>query len=330
MRRSASLISIALGAVLVAPLAAHASVIPFWGPIVPNLTCGSGATYQISPLAWGALIPIINNIIAFALTIAIMFILPLIIAYGGFLYLTSGANPSNRSKANSAITNAIIGIIVALAAWIIVDSVMGALYNGSAGAWYSVITSGGGDPCLTVAGSLNSVTLPNGQQGTVLGYGPNGQTYTSGTGACDPDALQQADPGISQQEAKILACIAQPESSCGANTGGATTPGGQATSASGPFQIVFGAGNDSCHNLNVPQCESLNSGQPLNCHSYFSGGKPKAGYESQANECIKAANTLSCATAAADCLVQADHGYSAWTADPRSSAQQACVSRGGS
>ncbi|HVW82437.1 MAG TPA: pilin [Candidatus Paceibacterota bacterium] len=323
MRRYApALIAAASGVLLLAPLLAHAAGIPFWGPIIPTAE-------NLCPGNWALLITVINNVIELALTIAIIFFAPLMIAYAGFLYLTSGASPGNRSQANSILTNTIVGITVALAAWIIVDAVMAALYNpnAGAGAWYSIVSSGGGSACLPIQSALNSATLPNGQSAGVTGVGPGGTQLTGGTGACDPAALQQADPGISQQEAQILACIAKPESSCGTDTGGATTPGGQSTSASGPFQIVFGAGNDSCHNLNVPQCEALNGGQPLNCYQHFSGGKAKPN-DPMAQSCIAAANNLSCATAAADCLVQADHGYSAWTADPRSSAQKACITGG--
>ncbi|MGH7175134.1 MAG: pilin [Minisyncoccia bacterium] len=177
MRRYAPvLLAVITGLLFVVPVAAHAAGIPYFGPIIPNLTCngGSGGSYQISPLAWGALVTVVNNIIALTLTIAIVFFAPLMIAYAGFLYLTSGASPGNRSQANSVLTNTIVGIVVALAAWIMVDAVMGALYNGSAGSWYSIINSGSGNPCLSVAGSLNSITLPSGQTATITGTGASG------------------------------------------------------------------------------------------------------------------------------------------------------------
>ncbi len=51
----------------------------------------------------------------------------LAIGYAGFLYLTSGTNEGNRSKAKEIIRNAIIGLVIALAAFVIVKSLLALL-----------------------------------------------------------------------------------------------------------------------------------------------------------------------------------------------------------
>lgn len=51
----------------------------------------------------------------------------LAIAYGGFLYLVSSTNEGKRSEAKSIITNAVIGLAIALAAYVIVKSLLIAL-----------------------------------------------------------------------------------------------------------------------------------------------------------------------------------------------------------
>jgi hypothetical protein len=315
MRRYApALIAAASGALLLAPLIAHAAGIPYFGPIIPDLTCngGSGGSYQISPLAWGALITIVNNIIALALTIAVIFIAPLLIAYAGFLYLTSGASPANRGKANGVLTNTIVGLLVALAAWIIVDAVMAALYNPSAGAgaWYSIITSDGGDPCLEVAGSLNSAPLGSGAS-TVTGSGPdNGTLYSYGQGAaCNAQNIEQQDPGIPSKEANQLACIAQGESTCGTGNNlnsywNKDTGNGKASTAAGPYQVLLSS-HSSCYDNPICEQAAGAPGQPLNCKAAFD----KNGFvinQSLADTCANAAKSIGCSAAAAQCALGSD------------------------
>lgn len=52
-------------------------------------------------------------------------------AYGGILLLTSGGNEKNKTKGTKAVTSAIIGIFLVFAAWLIVNTVLGALANDS-------------------------------------------------------------------------------------------------------------------------------------------------------------------------------------------------------
>ncbi len=62
-----------------------------------------------------------HNIIKLLLQIAV----PLAIAflfYGGFLYITSGANPGNLEKGKKSITNAAIGLLIAFGAYAIITS----------------------------------------------------------------------------------------------------------------------------------------------------------------------------------------------------------------
>jgi len=45
----------------------------------------------------------------------------LVVAYGGFMILTAGSNPSNKQAGYKAIKAAIIGILIVFGAWIIVN-----------------------------------------------------------------------------------------------------------------------------------------------------------------------------------------------------------------
>ena len=150
---------------LALPTVAQAAAIPFFGPIIPNepITINNIASNQnVCAAGWGMLITVINNIIAFSITIAIVFVAPLMVAYAGFLFVVNPVNSSGIAKAKSILLNTIVGIVIALAGWMIVDAIMAVLYNANAsngrggvlGTWSSLIGSGGLPPCIDLRGSL--------------------------------------------------------------------------------------------------------------------------------------------------------------------------------
>lgn len=140
------------------PTFAHAAI-PFFGPIIPQT-----ANQAVCAASWGMLIDVINNIISLLITLAIVFVAPLMIAYAGFLFVVNPVNASGKEQAKKILTNTIVGIVLALAGWMIVDALMAVLYNPDTlngqtklGVWSSLITSGGVPPCIPLAGSLNQV-----------------------------------------------------------------------------------------------------------------------------------------------------------------------------
>lgn len=223
----------------VVPAAAHAGGIPFFGPIIDGKILN-----QTCPLGWGAVITVINNVISLLLTLAIVFVAPLTIAYAGFLYVVNPVDPSGVSKAKSILTNTIVGIVIALASWLIVDAVMAVLYHPTdpslAGkTWSSLITGNTGDACLNVAGALEQSggqTIPGVVSGGVVYSGTTAQCSSSNL-ACSPAALQSA--GFTQTQANVMSCIAVTESSGVFNTPpyNTTHPGSNST-ACGTFQIT--------------------------------------------------------------------------------------------
>ena len=227
---------------LVVPLAAQATI-PFFGPIVPEAVnlCAAG---------WGAVIDVVNRIIELLITIAIVFIAPLMIAWAGFLYVVNPVDPGGIAKARSILTNTVVGIVIALAGWLIVDAVMAVLYNSTTPVsdgsvlktWSSIISSGDKPFCLIREGSLYKLN-----QTTYTGVSANNATMTpSGKTvglcspfnlACSPDVLQQV--GFTQAQANVMSCIAANESS-----GIPATPPyniahpGSNSTACGTFQIT--------------------------------------------------------------------------------------------
>lgn len=138
------------------PLAAQAGGIPFFGPIIPQ-TGGQA----VCAASWGMVIVVINNIISFALTIAIVFVAPIMIAYAGFLYVVNSVDPSGLSKAKGILTNTIVGIVISLAGWMIVAAIMAVLYNPTSvgKTWWEIIGSGGINPCIELPESLSPAVL---------------------------------------------------------------------------------------------------------------------------------------------------------------------------
>ncbi|TSC71215.1 MAG: hypothetical protein G01um101449_70 [Parcubacteria group bacterium Gr01-1014_49] len=139
------------------PSLAHAGGIPFFGPIIPE-------AYSRCAASWGLLITVINNIISLLLTLAIVFVAPIMIAYAGFLFVVNPVNASGKEEAKKILTNTIVGIVIALAGWMIVDAIMAVLYNantpvagGAIGTWVDLIGSKGVPPCIPLKASLEQV-----------------------------------------------------------------------------------------------------------------------------------------------------------------------------
>jgi hypothetical protein len=214
------------------------------------------------------LLTVINNIISFALTLAIVFIAPIMIAYAGFLYVINAADTSNIAKARGILWNVVRGIVIALAAWMIVDALMAVLYNGSAnnagGTWASIVT--GGDFCINqagVTGGLNQVpTNGVGAGGPQVGTAPG--PCSAGNTACSTTAIQQASQalGMSLNSGQLssMSCIAMTESSGNPNTPNSNT------GACGTFQITTQPGNWSNPAYHQSPCNTSSSCNNAQCN----------------------------------------------------------------
>ncbi len=145
---------------LALPLVAYAAI-PFFGPIIPEV-------YSRCAAGWDMLITVINNIISLLITLAIVFVAPLMIAWAGFLFVVNPVNASGKEQAKKILLNTIVGIVIALAGWMIVNALMAVLYNantpnpagGVLGTWSQLITSGGAPICIPLEGSLRQAVTP--------------------------------------------------------------------------------------------------------------------------------------------------------------------------
>ncbi|MBU6321441.1 MAG: hypothetical protein KGI78_01120 [Patescibacteria group bacterium] len=170
----------------VAPVAAHATGVPFLGPIV-NLPTDDNGVQCAANL--NALIQIANNLVSFSVTLLLLFVAPAMIVWAGFLYVFSPTNPAMRKQANTILKDTAIGIGFALAAWLIVDLLLTSLntvtLSGAKGGVQSftaeLFSTSGSGPCLRVAvsGNFNS-SNPTVSSGTAS----NGVALLTGAQAC--------------------------------------------------------------------------------------------------------------------------------------------------
>ena len=235
MRSRAPYLLVLAAGLFVLPAFAHAGGIPFFGPIIPD-------AWNNCPLSFAAIIDVLNNIISFILTLAIVFVAPLTIGYAGFTLVVSQGAPAAKTKARSMILNTVVGIAIALAAWMIVDAVMAVFYDSSAvgATWQSLIVNSGGlDVCLKQSGSLTALDQATSTPGTVTGLSPAGSYTGSGscvippTGPCAPSNLT-AFGGAASQAAQI--CQAESTGNPGLASGVDKLPTGEPVSF-GLFQI---------------------------------------------------------------------------------------------
>lgn len=169
------------------PLSADAQ----FGPIVPEVcrTCACG---------FGGVLAIVQNVVNFIIGISIIFA-TFIMVWAGGLYVVSATNPESRSTANKMLLNAVIGIVIVLSAWLIVDFVMKSLYGGQFGPWNSILLGGSGDSCVvakptTPLFSGNIFAVPG------TGTGSGGSGSVTGTAGC-PDCVALTSLGLTCKSA---------------------------------------------------------------------------------------------------------------------------------
>ncbi len=178
--------------VLLTPISAAAQ----FGPIVPEVC-------RICPCGFGGVLAIIQNLINFLIAISII-IATIIIVWAGVMYIMSATNPESRSTANKMLMNAVIGIIIILSAWLMVDFVMKTLYGGQFGPWNTILLGGTGDSCLE---EKPVQPLFSGGILAVPGQGSGGGSV-SGAAGC-PSCVSLAEQGVSCKTAS--SCTLDPD-----------------------------------------------------------------------------------------------------------------------
>lgn len=142
------------------PGVAEAQGIPSIGSgfhIIPDAHDLDPACPEGAPLSFGAIMQIAQNLLGAAIAFGVL-IFVIMMAWGGFLLITSPVNPEAKSTARKMLGNAAIGLLITMSAWLIVDFVMKSLYNPTKsgfGPWNSIL--GSGPACVTKTENMDSL-----------------------------------------------------------------------------------------------------------------------------------------------------------------------------
>lgn len=116
------------------PVITHAAILDTLVPCGNDISHGTDANYI---WYWGEcdicdLTRLAMNVLNFLIVISIAFA-ALLFANAGFLYITSPGNSGNIARAHKIFTSALIGIVLILAAYLLIDTVMRILISGDLG-----------------------------------------------------------------------------------------------------------------------------------------------------------------------------------------------------
>jgi len=93
--------------------------------LIPECNKGTVVNSEFSDkCGFEHIIQLIDNVIEWLLVWFATPLAALIFMYAGFMYITSGGNETNVTKAKTMLKNVLIGYIIALAAWLIVKTII--------------------------------------------------------------------------------------------------------------------------------------------------------------------------------------------------------------
>lgn len=245
---------------------------------------------------------LIQNIINFLVILSI----PLsagLFAWAGLLLFTSGANPTGKAKAKKIFYNVIIGLVIALSGYLIVQTLMNTLLNsslsGGGWSWNSLQCTGVRPRTSPVSAIFQNLFNPTGAGVTSAG-GSTGTNAPSqvGIGDCSPSGATMSAFGA---QSAVMSCIAQAESSC--NPSNNTGDHGLSI---GLFQINVSANTVTCN------------GQTLNCPQayafpYKGGAVPGVVNQQLATQCVTAMQNPTCNAQTAQNLLATPKGLTNWS-----------------
>ncbi|MDB5189189.1 MAG: hypothetical protein JWL82_146, partial [Parcubacteria group bacterium] len=207
----------------------------------------------------------------------------LVIAYAGATFMLSPTNPESRTKARSMLINVAVGLVILLAAWLVVDFIMKTLYNPNTtsegvkyGPWNEILAPTSADSwCIKQTSSTPIPGVAGGILGGVLGSpAGNGSASTAtkkgsavgvtkglcsdGNTACSVAAIKAL--GLNDAQAQTMSCIAVTESG-----GNPQTPDSK-SGACGTFQITNRPGNWSNPAFHQPPCSTSSSCNSATCN----------------------------------------------------------------
>ena len=319
-------LSSAAAALAALPLTVFAATSDFFGPIVPQ----SGACHCDTAMDWGCVVLVLHNVLNVLVSVSVIAVV-FFIALAGFSLMTSGANPAARTKARNRMLNAIVGLVLVLGAFLVVDTVMKVLYNpatafdsGTFGPWNEILAGNGTNYCLKL--NLNPGQLTDGVEGSLLGTATNlgtGNSSSSGTyggscnvanaGACSVSSLAATCFGNRAQEASRICNLESAGGNPAIPSGSDRLNGGSGPSYSwGLWQInltTSKVGGLNCPAAFSKPCQSPNlvgPSKPGACNSTIIN-------PDLYNQCVAAAKIPANNSAVACTLYRQAGGFRPWT-----------------
>src|SRR5690606_28053747 len=103
------------------------------------VTCADGTIHRVEDECTVCdMVALAQRIINFMIFLGVV-AATLLFVYAGLLYMTAQGNSGQVSRAHGVFKNVLIGLIVILAAWLIVDIVMKTFYSGGFGPWNNIV-----------------------------------------------------------------------------------------------------------------------------------------------------------------------------------------------
>ncbi|MBP6869196.1 MAG: hypothetical protein KBC16_03770 [Candidatus Pacebacteria bacterium] len=196
---------------LIMPFTASAATANFFGPIIsPECNCEGQGNPNGAPMTtapdYGCVLQTVQNIINLTISISVMLAV-FMIALTSFQFMTSVTNPEAKTAAKQRLISVLVGMLLLLSAWLIVDFVMKSLYNPSAstgtvelGPWNSILNGVEGSACIEVA--KEPPPLPS---VTVDAPTPGDTTTPGGTGGTTPGQISPGQLTHAQALAQLQA-----------------------------------------------------------------------------------------------------------------------------
>ena len=232
-----------------------------------------------------------NRVMRFIIMIMIAGVV-LLAAWGGFNLLISGGNPSEYTRAKSMLKNVLVGLILMLVAWLIIDTGMKALLKNSgqvqmsAGQWlpWNQVS------CSNHVPLSDGLAILPGSSGweivqSFIQNASNTTAVAAGIGVCSPSFLNQYFPG----QTGTAACVLQGESVCG-STHNSTV---DVTQNGVPYSVGMWQWN-----LTVNDIQGCSNTPDLNCPAAFTGTNNNAVLVDPTlyQKCSTALKDVNCAT----------------------------------
>lgn len=110
---------------------ARAAIVPTCGTLTVVPGTNPPQKQITNPCDFNYLMALVNNVIDFLLFVIATPLVAIILCYAGFLMLTSGGSSEKVTKAKHIIKSVVFGYIIALAAWLIINTILSTLgFNG--------------------------------------------------------------------------------------------------------------------------------------------------------------------------------------------------------